>query len=104
MVELLSHPFRLSKNGEFVKQDSDSDSYIAERIALLLSIRPLERPSVPLFGIDDPAFSRLTLPALQVQTELFDIPVKITDVTMRVIDDKRVEYYVQFEREDYEND
>lgn len=103
MADLLSHPFRLGSNGEFVKQDSDTDAYVAERIALLLSIRPLERPFVPLFGVDDPAFSTLTLPALQVQTELFDIPAKITNVIQRVIDDKQVEYYVEFEREDYDD-
>lgn len=80
MTHLLSHPFRLAPNGQMATIDDSSDEYIAERIGMIISTRPGERPMVPLFGIDDPAYDDLSLPALQVQMELFEIPAIIEDV------------------------
>lgn len=105
MSNLLSHPFRLNQNGAMAVRDEHTDEYVSERLAVIISTRPGERPMVPLFGIEDPAFGSLSLPALQVQMELFDIPVIITDVVEEPVSDGTTNVYVDFERiEDEEDD
>ena len=98
MANLLSHPFRLLPNGQIATRDENTDEYLAERLALILSIAPGERQTVPLFGIDDVAFDRLVQSALQVQVELFGIPVTISGVRADVKSDGETVYYVDFER------
>lgn len=104
MASLLAHPFELGANGSFVVRDEATDEYIAERLALILSTRPGERPAVPLFGMDDPAFHELSLPELQVQCELFLIPVEIIDVTTRIVSDGDIEFSVEFNRIEEDDD
>lgn len=98
MTNLISHPFRLSRNGGIATIDDSEDEYIAERIAIIIATRPGERPMVPLFGTDDPAFDELSLPALQVQMELFEIPAIIEDMDEEPLNDGLTNVSVSFSR------
>lgn len=96
-VQLIAHPFRLSEDGRVQTHEQDSTAYLAERIALILGTHPGERPLVPAFGINDPAFDELSLAGIQNQMVIFEIPVTITSVIRNDVDDRSTSYRVTFE-------
>lgn len=94
---LISHPFRLLSNGRIATEEDNTPDYLAERIALLLTIEARERPLCPEFGVGDLTYSGLVQPTLESQAALFEIPVEITNVTENVGQDESIEYLVEFE-------
>jgi hypothetical protein len=97
-VQLIAHPFRLAADGRVQTHEQDSEEYLAERLALLLSCRPGERILVPNFGINDPAYGGLTLAAIQNQVNIYEIPVTVTDVKRDPITDGLTRFRVTFTR------
>lgn len=97
-VQLIAHPFRLGNDGRVQTYEQDSDAYLAGRIAFVLGCRPGERPLVPAFGVNDPAFDELTLASIQNQMTIFEIPVEITGVERDDVSDSTASYRVTFER------
>lgn len=95
---LIAHPFRLSGDGSVQTHEQDTDAYLAERIALLVGTQPGERPLVPAFGINDPAFGGLSLTAVQNQVVIYGIPVTITRMEKYINNDGASTYRVTFER------
>lgn len=99
-VQLIAHPFRLGADGSVQTHEADSEPYLAERIALIIGTQPGERVLVPGFGISDPTYSELALPALQNQVAIYNIPVKITEVHKTTMSDQQNHYRVTFERDE----
>lgn len=100
MANLFSHPFRIDANGKVVTTDQDTDQYLAERLSVILQTQPGERPLAPEFGIEDFVFGELSLPALELQMEMFDLPIVVDDIREYVIDDGRTDYTVDFHRDE----
>lgn len=100
MANLFSHPFRIDPNGKVVTTDQDTDQYLAERLSVILQTQPGERPLVPEFGVEDFVFGELSLPALELQMEMFDLPIIIDDIREYVISDGRTDYTVDFHRDE----
>lgn len=100
MANLFSHPFRLNSNGKVVTIDQDTDQYLAERISVIVQTRPGERPMAPDFGVDDPAFDSISVPELEFQFEMFELPIVIDDLTQVDISDGRSDYNIQFHRDE----
>lgn len=99
-VQLIAHPFRLGDDGRVVTHEQDDDAYLAERIALILGCHPGERPLVPAFGVEDPAYDELSLVSIQNQMAIFEVPVQITDIVRDDTSDSTTTYRVTFEREE----
>lgn len=99
-VQLIAHPFRLGDDGRVATHEQDDDAYLAERIALILGCRPGERPLVPAFGVEDPAYDELSLVSIQNQMAIFEVPVQITDLVRDDTSDSTTTYRVTFEREE----
>lgn len=97
-VQLIAHPFRLGGDGRVETHEQDSDAYLAERIALILGTHLGERPLVPAFGVSDPAYDALTLPSIQNQMTIFEIPATITSVDRDDVSESTSSYRVTFER------
>lgn len=97
MTNLISHPFRVSPTGSIAVADDASEGYLAERIALLMTIREGERPLVSDFGLGDLEFQGVIESALTTQVELWGIPVVITSVKEDAVDDASVNYTIEFE-------
>ncbi|AYQ99249.1 tail lysozyme [Brevibacterium phage Cantare] len=104
MANLFSHPFRLTPKGKVVTVDQDTDQYLAERIAVIVQTRPGERPMAPEFGIDDPAFGSISLPELEFQFEMFELPIVIDELTQVDISDGQSDYNIQFHRDETTDD
>ena len=105
-MALISHPFRILSNGRVATEEDNTEDYLAERIALLLTIEARERPLCPEFGVGDITYQGLIRPTLESQIELFDIPVEITDVLETVGQNEALDYLVEFEitEQDEEDD
>lgn len=93
---LISFPFRLGPNGSVVTLLEDSPDYQAELIAALVTTVPGERPQVPLFGVNDPAFNGIDAQELVYKISLFGPPVKISAVKMRQVTDTEQDVWVEF--------
>lgn len=104
MANLFSHPFRLTPNGKVVTVDQDTDQYLGERIGIIVQTRPGERPMAPEFGIDDPAFDSISLPDLEFQFEMFELPIIIDELSQVDVSDGKSDYHIQFHRDDTPED
>lgn len=80
-MELISHPFRLERNGSIATVTDGSDEANAEGIAILALTRRGERDLVPEFGIADPTFDAVTLADLNAGLTDYGPAVEVTDVT-----------------------
>lgn len=80
-MELLSHPFRLERNGSVATVTDGTDEANAEGIAVLALTRKGERDLVPDFGLTDPAFDSVTLADLNIGLLDYGPTVEVTDVT-----------------------
>lgn len=97
MTQLISHPFRLNPNGTVVTLEDSTDEFLAEQIAVLVLTKPGERQLVPSFGVNDPAFDRLDISALQAGLSVFGPDVLLTEVRSEYISDHEADVYVAFE-------
>lgn len=96
-VQLLSFPFRLNPAGAAITADDDSAQYCAERLSVILGTRPGERPLAPDFGVNDPAFQGYTDQALRIQVSRVGLPIDITNVRRRHLDDAREQVTIEFD-------
>lgn len=92
-MELLSHPFRLQRNGSVATVTDGTDEANAEGIAILAMTRKGERDLVPDFGLADPTFDGVTLADLNVGLIDYGPAVEVTDLTFTYPNDwtQRVE-------------
>lgn len=104
MANLLSHPFRLDPNNRVVTVDQDGDQYLAERISIITQTRPGERLMSPDFGIDDPVYGEINLPDLELQFEMFDLPIVVDEMIEQPVNDGKTEYEIRFHREELSDD
>lgn len=96
MTELLSFPFRISRQGVAVTHDDMSEQYCAERLSIIVGTRPGERVMVPTFGVNDPAFEGFTAQALMIQATQYGLPVDIQRVRRSILNDAQEHVEVQF--------
>lgn len=96
MARIISHPFRLL-GSDVATVDQASDAANAEQLAVLILTRRGERPLVPTFGIEDPAFSTIDPAELSLGVELHGPPVRIVELERRAIDTTTEEVTVVFE-------
>lgn len=87
-MELLSHPFRLERNGSAATVTDGSDEANAEGIAILAMTRRGERDLVPEFGIADPTFDAVTIADLNTGLHDYGPTVEVTDVTISYPNDR----------------
>lgn len=87
-MDLLSHPFRVDRNGACATVTDGSDEANAEGIAILALTRRGERDLVPDFGAPDPVFDSLSLADLNVGLVDYGPPVEVTDLTATYPDDR----------------
>lgn len=80
---MLAYPFRFRANGRGAEVADDSDEAYAQQIALLLLIRPGERPLLPEYGTPDPVYDVQGVDPALVTAAIaaFGPPVTVTDVT-----------------------
>lgn len=100
VADLFSHPFRFNANGKVVTTDQDTDQYLAERLSVVLQTQPGERPLAPEFGVEEFVFGELSQPALELQMEMFDLPIIIDEISEYPLTDGRTDYTVQFHRDE----
>lgn len=94
---LISFPPRLGPQGNFVTLDDDSSDYYAEELALILLVRPGERPQAPDFGTTDPTFDRVDVNEFTLKVATYGPPVNILDVTTYPVSENEQDVRVQFE-------
>lgn len=97
MTRLLSHPFRVTGNGNVATAEEYTEDYLAERLALLMTVRNGERPLVEDFGLGDLEYQGVIESAVITQVQLWGIPIVISTVKETVVDDTQVEYAIDFE-------
>ena len=97
MTELLSHPFRIGATGNIVTQEETADSYLAERLSLIMTVRNGERTLVSDFGLGDLEYEGVLESAILTQVALWAIPVVILGVTETVRNDQATDYTIEFE-------
>jgi hypothetical protein len=93
----MSHPFRLNNDGSVVTVDQNSDISRAELIAAMVNTRTGERPLVPNFGMNDPAFAGLDPSALQAQIDIFGPAAVITRAEAVFVSDSEQDVTVEFD-------
>lgn len=87
-MDLISHPFRLERNGAVAAVEDGTDEAHAEGIAILILTRRGERDLVPDFGLADPAFDGVTLADLNVGLIDYGPPVEVTDFAVEYLSDR----------------
>jgi hypothetical protein len=93
--------FRFNR-GRAVTVDSQSDAYVAQKVASAASTRNGELPLLPLFGTEDPEFSEFDAGGMYYTCAVYFPEVKITEIQERISDSGRSEISVRFDilRED----
>lgn len=62
MARVLSYPFRVGTDGSLGTVDEATDQADVEEVAMVLLTVRGERPLVPAYGIEDPAFVGIRAP------------------------------------------
>lgn len=96
IASIISHPFRLARDGSIATVDQTSDAGLAEQIAVLALTRPGERPLVPGFGLPDPTFEGFEPSALAAAVALWGPDVLLDQVTVVQRDDSTQQVEVSF--------
>lgn len=92
----LSYPLRLRPNGRLALVEQGSDEHNAELLSVLVLTRPGERELAPAFGIEDPAFSQVSLGDVVAGVAMFGPPVRIEGLEVRFPDDHTEEVDINF--------
>lgn len=95
-MRCISHPFRLGPTGRVVTVDQDSDQFVAEQIAVLLTTRPGERALEPSFGLPDPAFDGIDPSLVQAAVTAFVPSAQVSDVTVTYRDDSTADVRINY--------
>lgn len=82
MARILSHPFRLARDGTVATVEQTDDQAHAEQLAVVIATRRGERPLAPTFGITDPAFGTVDAAELAASVATFGPPVTIAEVAV----------------------
>lgn len=91
---ILSHPFRIGRNGAAVVVDEGDTRAHAEAVAIIAGTRRGERGMCPNFGVTDPAFGALDVGEVAANLAQFGprgvtvtgvATTPLTDTTARVV-------------------
>lgn len=97
MAPILSHPFRVLRNGPIATVEQDSDEGKAEQIAVLVLTHLGERPLAPGFGITDPAFAGVESSEVLAGIQEYGPVVNIVTVDVEWPDDHHADVLVTFD-------
>jgi hypothetical protein len=89
MVDLISYPFRFSRDGRVVTVEDGVD-YYAEELAMLLKTVPGERELVPDYGIEDPTFNDMNKAELLEKIAMFGPPIDVETSKSNYLSDGRI--------------
>ena len=101
MSDLISYPFRIGPNGHVVTRPEDSIEYYEELLAILLLTKPGERPQVPLFGVNDPAFATIEEHELLAKIEIFGPPIRIINLDTTYVTETQQNVVAEFALADF---
>lgn len=99
-VRLMAFPFRIDGAGAVVTVEQGSDAYIEQQIALAMLVRPGERPTVPTFGVSDPAFAGFEQGVLQRHLDDFEPGVEINTLQIDRTAEGRERVVIDWRRRD----
>jgi hypothetical protein len=93
---LILHPFRIGPNGSVVTAEDGTDALYGAELSMLLQTQPGERPSAPLYGINDPTFDEFTEASLVQAVATFGPPVIISSAVSEWVDPETMDVTVTF--------
>ena len=98
MSRIISHPFRLTANGDVATVDQDSEQADREQVAVLALTVTNERPITPGFGVTAPEFGGYLPAEIAAGVAAFgpaDVVVRSVDTS--VLDDTTQIATIEFE-------
>lgn len=88
-VQLITHPFRLRRDGSVDTAPPGSEEQISSQLAALIGTRVGERPMAHTFGVPDPAFAGLAAADVAAGVRIFGPDgVRITSVVTTPVDEE----------------